>query len=56
MARSKDIGKIILGVLGVGAIATAGIASVVSNDNSKKKDENTDDIVPESEQLKQKRV
>lgn len=37
MAGNKDIGKIILGVLGVGAIATAGIASVVNNDNSKKK-------------------
>lgn len=43
MAGNKDIGKIILGVLGVGAIATAGIASVVNNDNSKKKSENSDD-------------
>lgn len=43
MAGNKDIGKIILGVLGVGVIATAGIASVVNNDNSKKKSENSDD-------------
>lgn len=43
MAGNKKIGKIILGVLGVGTIATAEIASVVNNDNSKKKSKNSDD-------------